>query len=99
MTTKVSAVALGASLLFATVVLAVVSLQSVTSMTHAVFQAAIKAPDSPAYDSLIVSWADLMLPLLLCLTTAVVVFLLGSILAFRGELTISYRKPHQSAPL
>lgn len=93
MTKTVSALTLGATLFVSTVVLAVIGLRSVTNVNNAILQAALKAPESPAYDSLIVNWGNLIVPLLFCLITPTVVFLVGSIMAFRGDLTISYRKP------
>lgn len=99
MTRNVSAVALGATMLVTTVVLAVVGVRSVTNITNAILQASLKTPDSPAFDALISNFGSLIIPLLFCLATPIALFLMGSIMAFRGELTISYRKSHLPSPI
>lgn len=97
MTKTVSAVTLGAALLTATLTLAVIGLRSVTGVQSAILKAALKAPDSPAIDSLLVSWPNLIMPLAFCIATPIAIFLIGSIMAFRGDLKITYRQPHQTA--
>lgn len=88
---NVSAVGFGAVLSVVTILLAVGSLLSVTKLNNAIVHAALKAPDSPAYDFLLMNRNDLITPLLFCMAPPVAAFLIGSIMAFRGELSISYR--------
>lgn len=95
MTKTVSAIALGAALLVATLILAVIGLQSVTGMQSAILKAALKAPASPAIDALLVSWPNLVTPLAFCIATPIAILLIGSIMAFRGDLKITYRQSHQ----
>lgn len=94
MTKTVSAISLGSALLVATVVLAVIGLQSVTGVQSAILKAALNAPESPAIDALLVNWPNLVLPVAICIATPIAIFLIGSIMAFRGDLKITYRLPH-----
>nr|WP_192963458.1 hypothetical protein [Pseudomonas fluorescens]CEK42293.1 hypothetical protein PQBR57_0340 [Pseudomonas fluorescens SBW25] len=91
MTKTVSAIALGASLLAATLIFAVIGLQSVTGMQSAILKAALKAPDSPAIDALLVNWPNLVTPLAFCIATPLAILLIGSIMAFRGDLKVIYK--------
>ena len=95
MTRKVNAVAFGSTLLIGAFVLAVVGYQSVMGVNSAILKAFLKAPEAGGYDQLLVEWGDLLLPLVLCLSAPIAVLVVGSIMAFRGDLSISYRAPHQ----
>lgn len=98
MTKTVSNIALGAALLATTLVLAVLGLRSVTGVQSAITKAFLNAPESPAIDTLLVSWPNLVAPLVFCIAVPIAVLLVGSIMAFRGDLKITYRQPHQGAP-
>lgn len=89
---RVSAVVLGGALLTLTLILGAVGLRSITSVQHAILQAVLKAPESPYLDKLITSWSDLAVPLSFCLAAPAGLFLIASIMAFRGELTVTYKK-------
>lgn len=89
---RVSAVVLGIVLFMLTLILGVVGVRSVSSVQHAILQAAVKAPESPHLDHLITSWPNLVMPIVFCVAVPTGLFLIASIMAFRGDLAITYRK-------
>lgn len=89
---RVSAVVLGIALFTLTLILGVVGVRSVTSVQHAILQAVLKAPESPHLDKLIMSWPNLVMPMVFCVAVPTGLFLIASIMAFRGDLVITYRK-------
>lgn len=95
MSRNVSPVALGSSLLLATVVLAIAGYISLMGVNNSIMHAVMRAPDDHGYDQLLLDWSNLILPLLFCLVGPIVVFLFGSMMAYRGDLKISYRAPNQ----
>ncbi|HDS1721674.1 hypothetical protein NPS53_09190 [Pseudomonas putida] len=93
MTRKVNAVAFGSTLLIGAFVLAVVGYQSVMGVNRAILKAFLKAPKAGGYDLLLAEWGDMLVPLVLCLAAPIAALVVGSIMAFRGDLSISYRAP------
>lgn len=80
----------GFTLLFIAVGLYVVGLRALTAIQSAMIKAYMTDGVGGPVSEMVIAWPELLLPLVVTISTASFVIVVAALLSFRGKLTVSY---------